>query len=64
MMYVKLMSLFLKSFDPFIPFENLTAAVFFGGIMDALRRAKKPSKASNTPADEKKVIDAESKKTN
>lgn len=64
MMYVKLMSLFLKSFDPFIPFENLTAAVFFGGIMDALRRAKKSSKASTAPADDKKVTDVDSKKTN
>lgn len=64
MMYVKLMSLFLKSFDPFIPFENLTAAVFFGGIMDALRRAKKSSKASTVPADDKKVTDVDSKKTN
>jgi len=57
------MSLFIKSFDPFIPFENLTAAVFFGGIMDALRRAKKSSKPP-APADEKKLADAESKKTN
>jgi hypothetical protein len=63
MIYVKLMSLFIKSFDPFIPFENLTAAVFFGGIMDALRRAKKSSKTP-APADEKKLADAESKKTN
>jgi len=63
MIYVKLMSLFIKSFDPFIPFENLTAAVFFGGIMDALRKAKKSSKPA-APADEKKLADSESKKTN
>ncbi len=62
MAYVKLMSLFIKSFDPFVPFENLTAAVFFGGIMDALRRARKSSKPA-APADDKKIADAE-KKTN
>jgi hypothetical protein len=40
----------------------LTAAVFFGGIMDALRRARKSSKPA-APADDKKIADAE-KKTN
>lgn len=65
MIYVKLMSLFLKSFDPFVPFENLTAAVFFGGIMDALRRARKSSKPASAPTDEKKLTsDADLKKTN
>ena len=33
------MSIFFKSFDPFVPFENLNAAIFFGGILDALRKA-------------------------
>jgi hypothetical protein len=43
--YVKLMSIFFKSFDPLVPFENLSSAVFFGGIIDALRKAQKPSQA-------------------
>lgn len=37
------MSIFFKSFDPFVPFENLTAAVFFGGIIDAIKKARKPA---------------------
>ena len=35
------MSIFFKSFDPFVPFENLSAAVFFGGIIDAFKKAQK-----------------------
>jgi hypothetical protein len=41
--YVKIMSIFFKSFDPFIPFENLSSAVFFGGLIDAFRKAQKPA---------------------
>jgi hypothetical protein len=37
--YVKLISTFFKSFDPFVPFENLFSALFFGGLLDALRKA-------------------------
>lgn len=37
--YVKIVSLFFKSFDPFVPFENLFSAVFFGGLLDAFRKA-------------------------
>ena len=53
--YVKLMSIVFRSFDPFVPFENLTAALFFGGIMDAVKRAKKsatqrPTKDAATAA--------------
>ena len=49
--YVKVMSIFFKSFDPFVPFENLTAAVFFGGIIDAIKKARKPAQpASGTTA--------------
>lgn len=59
--YVKVMSIFLKSFDPFVPFENLTAAVFFGGIMDAFRKARA---AKATPeATGNKVATTEAKKT-
>jgi hypothetical protein len=69
--YVKVMSIFFKSFDPFVPFENLNAAIFFGGILDALRKAagsKQAAGAKNKDAnsDASKLIpsDSESKKTN
>jgi len=44
--YVKVMSIFFKSFDPFVPFENLTAALFFGGIIDAIKKARRPAQSS------------------
>ena len=68
--YVKLMSIFFKSFDPFVPFENLNAAIFFGGILDALRKAgsSKPavakSKELNSDASKMTPSDSEGKKTN
>lgn len=37
--YVKIISLFFKAFDPFVPFENLFSAVFFGGLLDAFKKA-------------------------
>ena len=66
--YVKIMSLFIKAFDPFIPFENLTAAVFFGGITDALKKAqqKPPAKAKDAASGELNKLaagDLETKKT-
>lgn len=48
--YVKIVSLFFKSFDPFLPFENLFAAFFFGGIIDAFKKAynkNEPNAATN-----------------
>lgn len=56
------MSIFLKSFDPIVPFENLTAAVFFGGIMDALRKAKEASQRSATEGGNNKVATTDAKK--
>ena len=47
--YVKIMSIFFKSFDPFVPFENLTAAMFFGGIIDAIKKARKPAQPVGGP---------------
>lgn len=58
--YVKIMSLFLKSFDPFVPFENLTAAVFFGGIIDALRKARGATRTTTESSN--KVATADSNK--
>ncbi|XP_022661606.1 trimeric intracellular cation channel type 1B.1-like isoform X1 [Varroa jacobsoni] len=37
--YFKLSSVVLGLHDPFIPFENLACAIFFGGIWDAISRA-------------------------
>ena len=34
-----IISLFFKAFDPFVPFENLFSAVFFGGLLDAFKKA-------------------------
>jgi hypothetical protein len=51
--YVKVTSIFFKSFDPLIPFENLTSAFLFGGIFDALRKANSTTGNQNnstTPA--------------
>lgn len=66
--YVKLMSIFFKSFDPLVPFENLSSALFFGGIIDALRKAQKPSqhgkKDANSELNKLSSTDSESKKTN
>lgn len=36
--YFKLSSMLLGIHDPFVPFENLFCALFFGGIWDALSR--------------------------
>ncbi len=70
--YVKLMSIFFKSFDPFIPFENLSAAVFFGGIIDAFKKAQKPaggagakhSKDANSELRQMSPSENDSKKSN
>lgn len=70
--YVKLMSIFFKSFDPFVPFENLNAAIFFGGILDALRKAGTSKTTSpvaknkelNSDASKMTPSDSEGKKTN
>nr|CAG4644132.1 EOG090X09U3 [Lepidurus arcticus] len=51
--YFKLSSMLLGINDPFLPFENLCCAVFFGGIWDTLGRAvgvKSPTDATGTPA--------------
>lgn len=36
--YFKLSSMLLGIHDPFLPFENLICAIFFGGVWDALGR--------------------------
>ena len=36
---LQLSSLLLGITDPFIPFENLFCAIFFGGVWDSMQRA-------------------------
>lgn len=66
--YVKIMNIFFKSFDPIMPFENLSSAVFFGGIMDALRKASKAQPSANQKSKDSKneqtTADADIKKIN
>lgn len=38
MVYFKLSSILLGIHDPFLPFENLCCAIFFGGIWDSLAK--------------------------
>lgn len=38
LVYFKLSSILLGIHDPFLPFENLFSALFFGGIWDSLAR--------------------------
>lgn len=36
--YFKLSSILLGIHDPFVPFENLSCALFFGGIWDSMAK--------------------------
>lgn len=55
--YFKLSSILLGIHDPFIPFENLFCALFFGGIWDSLAKILGRGQA-------KEGEKAEAKKTN
>jgi hypothetical protein len=53
--YFKLSSMLLGIHDPFLPFENLICAIFFGGVWDALGRVLSNAKGggdSNNPKTE------------
>jgi trimeric intracellular cation channel len=39
LVFVKIISIFYHKFDPFLPFENLFSALFFGGLLDAFKKA-------------------------
>jgi hypothetical protein len=57
----------MKSFDPFVPFENISAAVFFGGLIDALKKAqqKQTAKSKDSNAESNKLqTDLDAKKSN
>jgi len=53
--YFKLSSMLLGIHDPFVPFENLFCAIFFGGIWDALGRVLSGSKSSILALSESKL---------
>ena len=40
LIYLRLSMVLLGTKDPFLPFENLICSVVFGGMWDALRRAR------------------------
>lgn len=56
LVYFKLSSILLGIHDPFVPFENLSCALFFGGIWDSLSKFL----SHNQPKEEAKEV----KKTN
>lgn len=56
LVYFKLSSILLGIHDPFVPFENLICAIFFGGIWDSLSKIF----SHNQPKEEAKEV----KKTN
>jgi len=58
--YFKLSSLLLGINDPFIPFENLFCAIFFGGVWDSMQRAvggaPKNADAANAKSESKATV--------
>lgn len=53
--YFKLSSILLGIHDPFVPFENLLCALFFGGIWDSLGRLLGPGQVKEEAKDNKKT---------
>merc|ERR1711874_478688 len=55
--YFKLSSLLLGINDPFIPFENLFCAIFFGGVFDVIQETfyGKPSTEENVEVSKPKA---------
>lgn len=54
LVYFKLSSILLGIHDPFVPFENLSCALFFGGIWDSLAKILGRNQAKEEPKDVKK----------
>lgn len=46
-------SILLGIHDPFVPFENLCCAVFFGGIWDSMQRALSGNKSAEAKGEAK-----------
>lgn len=53
--YFKLSSILLGIHDPFVPFENLSCALFFGGIWDSLAKILGRGQAKEESKDMKKT---------
>lgn len=53
--YFKLSSILLGIHDPFVPFENLICALFFGGIWDSLAKLFGRGQIKDEKADAKKT---------
>lgn len=54
LVYFKLSSILLGIHDPFVPFENLSCALLFGGIWDSLAKILGRGQAKEEPKDAKK----------
>lgn len=54
LVYFKLSSILLGIHDPFLPFENLCCALFFGGIWDNLAKLLGHGQAKEESKDTKK----------
>lgn len=54
LVYFKLSSILLGIHDPFVPFENLSCALFFGGIWDSLAKILGRGQAKEESKDAKK----------
>lgn len=55
LVYFKLSSLLLGIHDPFVPFENLICALFFGGIWDSLSKIINHNQAKEEAKEVKKA---------
>lgn len=59
LVYFDIAAQVIGTHDPFAPFENIVCAVFFGGLVDALRRL-----TTGGPASTRQVSGDEDKKNN
>lgn len=55
LVYFKLSSILLGIHDPFVPFENLFCALFFGGIWDSVAKLLGRGQAKEESKDQKKL---------
>ena len=55
LIYIRLSMMLLGTRDPFLPFENLLCSLVFGGMWDALRRARTVEPVNGTVATDNKI---------
>ncbi|CAH1776252.1 unnamed protein product [Owenia fusiformis] len=60
--YFRLSAILLGISDPFVPFENLFSAIFFGGMWDALKKAVEKEKRTENGATPGEIKSKEEKK--